>query len=147
MDTILDTLELEMTVQINDCADSLASKASVVNGLCLGRLERLGTRDTTIRHKAKDAAATTAWRRDEWKEEAPIYLPRKRGKRGHHWSVQHLSFFFFFLLSDHSHQVDYFVTYGACWVGLCCHNPPNPVMDYRIFIVCTDVNACICIWG
>ena len=59
-----------MTVQINDCADSLASKASVVNGLCLGRLERLGTRDTTIRHKAKDnkakdAAATTAWRRDE----------------------------------------------------------------------------------
>ena len=65
MDTVLDTLELEMTVQINDCADSLASKASVVSGLCLGRLEQLGTPDTTIRHKAKDAAATIAWRRDE----------------------------------------------------------------------------------
>ena len=33
-------------------------------------------------------------------------------------------------------------TYCACWVFLCCHNPPNSDMDYRIFNVRTDVNAC-----
>ena len=27
---------------------------------------------------------------------------------------------------------------------MCCHNPPNSDTDYRIFIVCTDVNACDC---
>ena len=45
-----------------------------------------------------------------------------------------------------SHQVDYFcrLCHGACWVCLCCYNPPNSGMDYRIFIVCTDVNACDC---
>ena len=31
---------------------------------------------------------------------------------------------------------------GACWVFSCFHNPPNSVMDYRIFNVRTDVNAC-----
>ena len=31
-----------------------------------------------------------------------------------------------------------FVTYVACWVCLCCHNPPNSDMDYRIFFVHTD---------
>ena len=40
-----------------------------------------------------------------------------------------------------------FVAYGVCWVCLCCHNPPNSVMDYRIFIVRTDVNACDCTRG
>ena len=30
---------------------------------------------------------------------------------------------------------------------LCCHNPPNSDMDYRIFIVRTDVNACYCTRG
>ena len=41
-----------------------------------------------------------------------------------------------------------FVTYGACWVCLCCHNPPISDMDYyRIFIMCTDTNACDCTWG
>ena len=39
------------------------------------------------------------------------------------------------------------VAYGACWVCLCCHNPPNSDMDYRIFIVRTHVNACDCTWG
>ena len=37
-----------------------------------------------------------------------------------------------------------FVAYGACWVCLCCHNPPNSHMNYRIFIVRIDVNACDC---
>ena len=35
-----------------------------------------------------------------------------------------------------------FIAYGACWVCLCCHNPPNSDMDYRIFTVRTDFNAC-----
>ena len=35
-----------------------------------------------------------------------------------------------------------FVAYGACWVCLCCRNPSNSDMDYRIFIVRTGVNAC-----
>ena len=34
--------------------------------------------------------------------------------------------------------------YGACWVFTCFHNPPNPDMDYEIFNVPTDVNACDC---
>ena len=34
--------------------------------------------------------------------------------------------------------------YGACWVFYCFHNPPNFDMDYRIFNVRTDVNACDC---
>ena len=33
-------------------------------------------------------------------------------------------------------------TYDACWVFYCFHNPPNSDMDYRIFNVRTDVNAC-----
>ena len=37
--------------------------------------------------------------------------------------------------------------YGACWVCSCCRNPPNSDMDYRIFIVRTDVNACDCTPG
>ena len=37
-----------------------------------------------------------------------------------------------------------FVTYGVCWVRLCCRNPPNSDMDYRILIVRTDVNAYNC---
>ena len=37
--------------------------------------------------------------------------------------------------------------YGVCWVCLCCHTPPNSDMDYRIFILCTDVNACDCTPG
>ena len=43
-------------------------------------------------------------------------------------------------LSNHNHQV-IFVANGACWVCLCCHNPLNSDMDYRIFIVRTDVNG------
>ena len=35
-----------------------------------------------------------------------------------------------------------FVACGACWVCLCCDNPPNSDRDNRIFIVRTDVNAC-----
>ena len=37
----------------------------------------------------------------------------------------------------------HYQTYGACWVFLCFHTPPNSDVDYRIFIVRTDVNA----WG
>ena len=40
-----------------------------------------------------------------------------------------------------------FVAYGAWWVCLCCHNWPNSDMNYRIFIVRTDVNACDFTWG
>ena len=54
---------------------------------------------------------------------------------------------FFFLLRDHNHQVDYFCRYGACWVCLCRHNPPNSDMDYRVFIVRTNVSACDCARG
>ena len=32
--------------------------------------------------------------------------------------------------------------YGACWVFDCFHTPPTSDMDYRIFNVSTDVNAC-----
>ena len=38
-------------------------------------------------------------------------------------------------------------TYVACWVFECFHNPPNSEMDYWIFNVCTDVNACNCRQG
>ena len=37
--------------------------------------------------------------------------------------------------------------YGGCWVFTCFHNSPNSGMDYKIFNVCTDVNACNCTWG
>ena len=40
-----------------------------------------------------------------------------------------------------------FVIYGACWVCLCCHNPLTSDMDYMIFIMHTDVNACDCARG
>ena len=33
-------------------------------------------------------------------------------------------------------------SYGARWVFRCFHNPPNSAMHHRVFIVCTDVNAC-----
>ena len=35
-------------------------------------------------------------------------------------------------------------TYGACWVFKCFHNPPNSDMDYRIFNVHMEANACGC---
>ena len=38
-------------------------------------------------------------------------------------------------------------TYCACWVFQCFHNPPNSGMDYRIFNMGSDVNACDCTWG
>ena len=38
-------------------------------------------------------------------------------------------------------------TYGVCWVFKCFHNLPNSDMDYRIFHLHTDVNACDCIQG
>ena len=38
-------------------------------------------------------------------------------------------------------------TYGAWWVFQCFHNPPNSDMDYGIFNVRTDVNACDCTRG
>ena len=37
-------------------------------------------------------------------------------------------------------------TYGTCLVLYYSHNPSNPDMDYGIFKVCTDVNACNCTW-
>ena len=40
-----------------------------------------------------------------------------------------------------------FYCFGACWVWLCCNNPPNSDMDYIIFDVRTDVNASDCTWG
>ena len=40
-----------------------------------------------------------------------------------------------------------FVACDACWVCLCCHNPPNSDRDYSIFIVRTNVNACDCTRG
>ena len=56
------------------------------------------------------------------------------------------------MLQQHAHyawattilKLIIFVACGACWVCLCCHNPPNSDMDNRIFIVRTDVNACDC---
>ena len=33
------------------------------------------------------------------------------------------------------------------WSFLCFHNPPNSDMDYQIFNICKDVNACLCTWG
>ena len=32
--------------------------------------------------------------------------------------------------------------YGACWIFLFFHNPPNSDMDYGIFNVRTDESAC-----
>ena len=59
------------------------------------------------------------------------------------------------MLQQHAHcagataiiQLIIFVAYSACWVCLCCHNPLNSDMDYRTFIVRTDVNACNCMQG
>ena len=41
----------------------------------------------------------------------------------------------------------HYPTYGACWLFLCFHNPPNSDMDCRIFNVYTDVTACDCTQG
>ena len=38
----------------------------------------------------------------------------------------------------------HYPTYSACWVFQCFRNPPNSDMDYWIFNVSTDVNACVC---
>ena len=38
-------------------------------------------------------------------------------------------------------------TYDACWVFRHFHNPLKSDMDYRIFNVPTDVNACDCTRG
>ena len=38
-------------------------------------------------------------------------------------------------------------TYGACWVFECFHNLPNSDMDYGIFNVRVDINACDCTRG
>ena len=38
-------------------------------------------------------------------------------------------------------------TNGANWVFQCFHNPSNSDMNYRIFKVRTDVNACHCTRG
>ena len=61
------------------------------------------------------------------------------------------------MLQQHAHcawatmiiKLIIFVTYGACWTCLCCHNSPNSDMDcrMRIFIVYKDVNACNCTQG
>ena len=59
------------------------------------------------------------------------------------------------MLQQHAHRawattinkLTIFVAYGACWVCLWCHNPPNFDMDYRLFIVRTDVNVCDCTRG
>ena len=40
-----------------------------------------------------------------------------------------------------------YLIYGACWVFLCFHNPPNSDMDYRIFNVRPYANACDCTLG
>ena len=51
---------------------------------------------------------------------------------------------FFFPLSNLNHQVDYF-RHLRCVLGMFCfHNQPISDMDYRIFIMHTDVNACNC---
>ena len=36
----------------------------------------------------------------------------------------------------------HYPTYRARWVFQCFHNPPNSDMDYKIFNVCKNVNAC-----
>ena len=41
----------------------------------------------------------------------------------------------------------HYPAYGACWVFLCFHNPPNSDMDCRIFNRGTDVSACNCTEG
>ena len=40
----------------------------------------------------------------------------------------------------------HYPSYGACQVFQCFHNPTNSDLDYRIFNVRTDVNACSCTW-
>ena len=55
-------------------------------------------------------------------------------------------FYFFFPLSEHNHQTD-FCRYGAYWVCLCSHNPPNADMNYRIFNVYIGGNAWDCTRG
>ena len=40
-----------------------------------------------------------------------------------------------------------YTTYGAYWMFKCFHNPPNSDLDYGIFNVRTDVNACDCVRG
>ena len=48
----------------NDWADRLAGKATITNGLHLGRSKCWGAWDITYWHKAKDIIPPTAWRRD-----------------------------------------------------------------------------------
>ena len=40
-----------------------------------------------------------------------------------------------------------YLTYCACRMYKCFHNPPNSDIDYGIFNVRTDVNACDCTKG
>ena len=55
---------------------------------------------------------------------------------------------FFFISTGRPQSSSWlFCCYGACWVCSCCHNPPDSDMDYRVFNVRTDVNACDCTWG
>ena len=59
------------------------------------------------------------------------------------------------MLQQHAHcawattiiKLIIFVAYGACWVCLCCRNPPNSDMDYRIFIVRPNITARHCTQG
>ena len=48
-----------------------------------------GAWDTTCRHKAEDIIPLIAWRREVWKEEAPVFLEMTRGSHRHsdeHWN-------------------------------------------------------------
>ena len=40
-----------------------------------------------------------------------------------------------------------YLIYGACWVFLCFCNAANSDFGYKVFNVCTDVNACDCTQG
>ena len=41
-------------------------------------------------------------------------------------------------------QQSHYPIHSACWMFQCFLNPPNSDADYRIFNMCTDVNACNC---
>ena len=58
------------------------------------------------------------------------------------WDFSHGKFGSLFLVGKPASTESRYPTYCACWVFYCLHNPPNSDMDYRIFNVHTDVNAC-----
>ena len=69
----------------NDWAYRLEGKATLTNGLHLGRSKCWGAWDITYWHKAKDITPPTAWRREIWGQEGCARIDRQGTERSFNW--------------------------------------------------------------